>query len=158
MQIKELGHVVLGVRDLERLKRFYQDMLGLRNVAALRNDGLFFAGADGRSHHELLLLQVNEADAKAPSPETQGRLGLRHVAFKIGTTDAELEAALLELRQAEAPITDVVNHGDVTHSIYLKDPDGNTVEVYVDIDQAWREDPSYAGVMATGTRPLELKA
>jgi catechol-2,3-dioxygenase len=158
MEIKELGHVVLGVRDLQRSTRFYRDVLGLRCVAPLRENGLFFTGADGRSHHELLLLQVNPADAGAPSPETQGRLGLRHVAFKIGSSDAELEQALAELRQAEAPITDIVNHGDVTHSIYLKDPDGNTVEVYVDIDQAWRQDPAHASVMATGTRPLEMKS
>jgi len=158
MEIKELGHVVLGVRDLERSTRFYRDVLGLRCVASLRDNGLFFTGVEGRSHHELLLLQVNPADAAAPSPAAQGRLGLRHIAFKIGSTDAELDQALGELKQADATITDVVNHGDVTHSIYLKDPDGNTVEVYVDIDQAWRQDPAHAGVMATGTRPLELKA
>lgn len=157
MRITELGHVVLGVRDLQRSARFYRDVLGLRQVGRLRDSGLFFTGYDGRSHHELLLVQASPADAGAPAPETQGRLGLRHIAFKIGSSDAELEAALAELRAAGAPIGDVVNHGDVTHSIYMKDPDGNTVEVYVDIDQAWRADPSQATAMADGTRPLELK-
>lgn len=151
MQVQELGHIVIGVRDLERAARFYRDVLGLRQVAMLGSDGVMLAGGAGRTHHELLLRQVKQVPDTAPA----GDLGLRHFAWKIGTTDAELKAALDELRQAEVTIDHVTNHGDVTHSVYLKDPDGNTVEVYIDVQpELWRSDPSKA--VGQGTAPLAL--
>ncbi len=159
MQIRELGHIVIGVRDLERSARFYGQVLGLRNVARIRETGLMFIGGQGRSHHELLLVQVDADAAAAPDALTFGQLGLRHTAWKVGTTDAELQAALRDLEQAEVPIDHVTNHGDITHSIYLRDPDGNAVELYIDVQpELWRDTPAVAGVMGTSTRPLTLPA
>ncbi len=148
MKVHELGHVVLTVANLERSRRFYGDVLGLPEVARLGERGVMFSS--GRTHHELLLVQGGP-DAQ-PIPEQRG-LGLSHLAFKIGTTDDELRAALDELTEAEVRIDRIVDHG-VTHSIYMWDPDGNKVEVYIDTQpELWREDKSVVGA---GGKPLSL--
>jgi catechol 2,3-dioxygenase len=148
MKIHELGHVVLSVADLERSRRFYGEILGFTEVCRMGERGVMFSS--GRTHHELLLLQ-GASDA-APLPEKRG-LGLNHLALKIGTTDDELRAALDELQENEVRIDRIVDHG-VTHSIYLWDPDGNRVEVFIDTQpELWRTDMSVVG---GGGKPLAL--
>lgn len=148
MEIKELGHIVLNVRDLSRSTHFYREVLGFREVARLGERGVMFSS--GRTHHELLLIESPDA-----SPLPDGRnLGLSHFALKVGTSDDELRAALKELQDAEVVIDHTTDHG-TTHSIYLKDPDGNTVEVYIDVQpEAWREDPSAIGRAGSGALVL----
>src|SRR5258708_14871859 len=95
VEIKELGHVVLYVRDLERSAAFYGDVLGFPRITP---GGLPFPAAafsSGRTHHELLLIEVG-ANAK-PIPEGQ-RIGLYHIGLKIGDSDAELREALARPR------------------------------------------------------------
>ncbi|MEA2642617.1 MAG: hypothetical protein QOF51_4011 [Chloroflexota bacterium] len=144
MQIKELGHIVLRVADLEKSVHFYRDLLGFREVSRMEGGrGVMFSG--GRTHHELFLQQAQPGTA----PQPEGRaLGLSHFAMKIGTTDEELLEARAELEAAGMPIDHVTDHG-ATHSIYLRDPDGNRVEVYIDVQpELWREDPSLIGNQA----------
>lgn len=149
MEIKELGHVVLNVADLNRSVSFYRDLLGFREVCTLGHRGMMFSS--GRTHHELLLLQANP-DA-APLPERRA-LGLSHFALKIGTTDDELRAALAEVKNWGAEIDHITDHGS-THSVYLKDPDGNRVEIYIDVQpELWRQDP--AAVAAGGDPAWKL--
>jgi catechol-2,3-dioxygenase len=137
MEIKELGHIVLRVRDLPASIRFYRDVLGFREVHRMGERGIMFSG--GRTHHELFLQQ---ADPEAPGQPEGRPVGLSHFALKIGTTDEELRAARDELEAADVPIDHITDHG-ATHSIYLHDPDGNHVEVYIDVQpEVWREDPS----------------
>jgi catechol-2,3-dioxygenase len=148
MKVQELGHVVLSVADLERSVRFYRDLLGLAEVARLGDHGVMFSS--GRTHHELLLTQASPE--ALPIPERRG-LGLSHLALEIGTTDEELRTALDELQEAEVRIDRIVDHG-VTHSIYMWDPDGNKVEVFIDTQpENWREDRSLIGV---GGKPLAI--
>jgi catechol-2,3-dioxygenase len=106
--------------------------------------------SSGRTHHELLLIQVG-ADA---TPIPQGRrVGMYHFGLKIGTTDDELRAAMTELVDAGANVIGSGDHG-VTHSLYITDPDGNEIELYIDVQpEVWREDPM--AVMAP-VRPLHL--
>lgn len=148
MVIKELGHIVLNVRDLSRSVHFYGDVLGFREVSRNGDRGVMFSS--GRTHHELFLQQAGP-DA-APLPE--GRpIGLSHFALKVGTTDDELRAALAEVEAADVPIDRLTDHG-ATHSIYLRDPDGNRVEIYIDVQpEAWRTDPAMIGA---GAKPLVL--
>lgn len=129
MQVQELGHVVLSVRDVEASARFYRDQLGLHQVAQM-GQALFLAGAAERTHHELLLVQA-EPDAE------RGGLGLNHLAFRIGTTDDELRSTLAELEAQGVTPVRVVDHGGVTHSAYFMDPDGNRVELYIDVQPTW---------------------
>ena len=149
MQVKELGHVVLFVRDLEKSVHFYRDILGFH---AIEMEGMHGAAvfSSGRTHHELLLIEVGP---NAPTPSKGRRAGLYHIGLKIGDSLDELKAAKAELEAAGVPIVGMSDHY-VTKSLYLLDPDGNEVEIYADGDPAvWRENP--AAVVAP-TRPLYL--
>ena len=85
MKIQELGHAVLYVRDLERSRHFYRDVLGFPEIPGGMPGAAAFGS--GRTHHELLLIEVG-ADAQ---PIPAGRhVGLYHLGLKIGTTDHEL--------------------------------------------------------------------
>jgi catechol 2,3-dioxygenase len=148
MNVKELGHVVLYVRDVEVSRGFYRDVLGWHEVVGETGQMAMFSS--GRTHHELLLIQVGP-DA-APIPQGR-RVGMYHFGLKIGTTDDELRAAVRELADAGANVVGAGDHG-VTHSVYITDPDGNEIELYIDVQpEVWREDP--LAVMAP-VRPLNL--
>jgi catechol-2,3-dioxygenase len=106
--------------------------------------------SSGRTHHELLLIEVGP-DA-IPIPEGR-RVGMYHFGLKIGTTDQELKDALKELLDGGADVRGTADHG-VTHSLYIADPDGNEIELYIDVQpELWREDPQ--AVMAPA-RPLRI--
>lgn len=148
MEIKELGHVVLYVSDLERSRRFYRDLLGWREIGGLGAWAVAFSS--GRTHHELLLIEVG-SDA-APIPDGP-RVGLYHFGLKVGTTDDELRKAVDQLRAAGVPILGMSDH-TVTHSVYIADPDGNEIELYIDVQpEVWRDRPE---AFIAPIRPLRL--
>jgi catechol-2,3-dioxygenase len=137
MEVKELGHIVLYVRDVEVSRGFYGGVLGWREITHVPGQIALFSS--GRTHHELLLIQVG-ADA-APIPAGR-RVGMYHFGLKVGTTDDELREALATLVDAGADIRGTADHG-VTHSLYIADPDGNEIELYIDVQpEVWREDPA----------------
>ena len=148
MTVKELGHVVLYVRDLARSEAFYRDVLGWKEIArpATMPAAAF---SSGRTHHELLLIEVG-ADAQ-PVPAGR-RVGLYHIGLKVGDSDDELREAIAQVRAAGAEIVGASDH-TVTHSVYLLDPDGNELELYVDVPGANWDDP--AAVLAP-VKPLRL--
>jgi catechol-2,3-dioxygenase len=138
MEIKELGHLVLYVRDLERSRHFYRDVLGWKEVAS-GFDGHAAVFSSGRTHHELLLIEVGEGARPIPPAP---RLGMYHFGLKIGETDDELRQARDQLVEAGARLVGTADHG-VTHSLYIQDPDGNEIELYIDVQPAvWKEDPT----------------
>ena len=148
MEVKELGHIVLYVRDLERSRRFYGEVLGWKEVARLGNQGAMFSS--GRTHHELLLLEVGPNAAPIPRGP---RVGMYHFGLKLGETDRELRAALEELTRAGVRVGGAADH-NVTHSLYIEDPDGNEIELYIDVQPAvWKTDPS---AIFAQPRPLRL--
>ena len=133
MQIRELGHVVLYVKNLERSARFYRDVLGFRAIdTPERMRGAVMAFSSGRTHHELLLIAVGE---NAPHPGNGHRAGLYHIGLKLGDRDEDLRDALSELAAAGVPVVGAADH-TVTHSLYLTDPDGNEIELYTDVPGA----------------------
>ena len=139
MQVKELGHLVLYVRDLESSRRFYKDVLGWKEIAGdtpMRMPAAAFSS--GRTHHELLLIEVGPNAAAVPEGR---RVGLYHFGLKIGTTDDELRAAVKELEANGVTVVGASDHG-VTHSLYILDPDGNEIELFIDVQpEVWHDDP-----------------
>jgi catechol 2,3-dioxygenase len=144
MQVKELGHLVLYVRDLERSRRFYRDILGWKEISP--EGGLGFpatAFSSGRTHHELLLIEVGPDAAPIPAGR---RVGLYHFGLKVGTTDDELrEARDTIATKGPAVGARIIGASDhtVTHSLYIQDPDGHEIELYIDVQpEVWRTDPT----------------
>jgi len=149
MEIKELGHLVLYVRDLPTSAAFYRDVLGWREVLPEVPGMPAVAFSSGRTHHELLLIEVGP-DA-TPIPRGR-RVGLYHFGLKVGDTDDELRAARDRLIEAGVTIVGASDH-TVTHSLYILDPDGNEIELYIDTDVDWKASPE---LFAAPIRPLAL--
>jgi catechol 2,3-dioxygenase len=138
MQIKELGHIVLYVRNLDRSVRFYRDVLGWQQVVPDVPGMPASAFSSGRTHHELLLIEVGE-DAQ-PIPPGR-RVGMYHFGLKVGDTDDELRAALQRLQESGVRVVGASDH-TVTHSLYIEDPDGNEIELYIDVAGVdWKNNP-----------------
>ncbi|HVC69431.1 MAG TPA: VOC family protein [Acidimicrobiales bacterium] len=155
MEVQELGHVVLYVRNVERSARFYGDVLGWRQImpngrAATALPVAAFAAPSGRTHHELLLIEVGQDAAPVPHGP---RIGMYHFGIKIGDSDDQLREARGQLEEAGATVVGASDH-TVTHSLYIEDPDGNEVELYIDVPGVdWVNHPE---LVASPIRPLRL--
>jgi catechol 2,3-dioxygenase len=152
MKVKELGHLVLYVHDAERSAAFYRDLLGWRQV--LPEPGKPITGvaafSSGRTHHELLLIEVGASAQEIPEGR---RVGLYHFGLKVGDTDDELREALARVQESGTTLLGSSDHR-VTHSLYIADPDGNEVELYVDVPGVdWQSEPTLVGA---ATLPLRL--
>ena len=102
----------------------------------------------GANHHDLALLQVGEL-ATSPAPTS---IGLYHVAFKVGNHLDELRECKNHLEQNGVAILGMSDHS-VSQSLYLQDPDGNEIELYVDADPAvWRDNPAAIATI----KPLKM--
>jgi len=121
-----IGHVVIKVRDLERSRKFYTELLGLQLMFEMSQIKMAFLASNGRDHHEIGLVEVGK---DAPGPQ-KGETGLLHIAFRLRDED-HLKAAYRELKENQVEIVSTVDHG-ITKSIYFRDPDGHQLEVYCD--------------------------
>jgi catechol-2,3-dioxygenase len=143
---------VLYVHNLDRSVAFYRDVLGWNqlSVGDIGGRAAVFSSASGRTHHELLLIEVGEDAERLPA----GRhVGLYHFGLKVGDTDDELREALTRLTESGAEVLGSSDH-TVTHSLYIADPDGNEIELYIDVAGVdWRSDPS---LIAAPSKPLAL--
>jgi len=145
VRIKELGHVVLYVTNLKRSADFYRDILGFSEITRTKNMAIF---SSGRTHHELLLIAVGgKPSKKGVEP------GLYHIGFKIGDSPEGARAAYKELKKNGVTIVGTGDH-TVTHSIYILDPDGNELELYADVSDEWKKNPT---VVMTPTKELDLE-
>ena len=146
MQVSKLGHAVIKVRDMERAEAFYHDVLGIEIAA--RHESMPMTFLTLGDHHNLALLAVGDeapdADRNAP--------GLFHLAFRIGDTLDELRTARDELEAAGVKVYATIDHV-VSKSLYMNDPDGNGVELYVDGSDVWKTEPQ---AVAQG-EPMELE-
>jgi len=125
MRVIELGHVSLFVRDLNSSVSFYRDVLGLRETGRGKDGRIVFLSAG--AHHHDVSLELARVDAQ---PLPAGATGLYHVAFCVGSTREALEAARRDAERAGlVPFGEV---GGATPCFCVKDPDGHTVELYVD--------------------------
>lgn len=152
MRVLELGHVVLYVHNVKRSTTFYRDVLGWNQlpIGGPSDPIAAFSAPSGRTHHELLLIEVGEDATKVPEGR---RVGMYHFGLKVGDSDDELREARDALAAAGATVLGASDH-TVTHSLYIADPDGNEIELYVDVPGVnWREDPS---LIAAPVKPLLL--
>jgi catechol 2,3-dioxygenase len=152
MGVTELGHVVLYVENAERSARFYREVLGWHQIIPEGDAPVVGVAAfsGGRTHHELLLIEVGEGAQPIPAGR---RLGMYHIGLKVGESDDELREALARVQAAGATVLGSSDHR-VTHSLYIADPDGNEVELFVDVPGLdWKNDPT---LLMTPTQPLRL--
>ncbi len=145
-----IGHVHLKVADLDRALGFYCGVLGFELKQRYGRDAAFVA-AGGYHHH----IGLNTWESRGGSPPPRGTTGLFHVAI-LYPTRAALADALKRLIAAKIPRDGASDHG-VSEALYLRDPDGNGVELYWDRSEAeWPRDAG--GHLAMHTRPLNLDA
>ena len=145
-----IGHVHLKVADLERALKFYRDVLGFELTQRFGSQAAFLSA--GGYHHQIGLNTWESAGGSPPPPATTG---LYHVAI-LYPTRALLADALRRLLAAGIELDGAADHG-VSEALYLRDPDGNGVELYRDRPpEQWPRTPD--GGLAMFTRPLDLDA
>jgi catechol 2,3-dioxygenase len=144
-----IGHVHLKVADLERALRFYRDVLGF-DLTQRYGDSAAFVSAGGYHHH----IGLNTWESQGGKPPPAGSTGLYHVAI-VYPTRAALADALRRLMKAGIRLDGASDHG-VSEALYLRDPDGNGVELYWDRPkESWPR--TGKGELAMVTEPLDLK-
>jgi catechol 2,3-dioxygenase len=146
----DIGHVHLKVSDIDRALGFYRDVLGF-DVTQRLGDQAAFISAGGYHHH----LGLNTWESRSGSPPPPGHTGLYHVAIRYPDR-AQLGDALRRLAEARWPIDGATDHG-VSEAIYLRDPDGNGIELYRDRPrEEWPR--AEGGGVTMFNAPLDLQA
>ena len=140
-----IGHVHLTVSDLDRSLAFYRDVLGFEETARYGRDAVFVSA--GGYHHHIGLNTWAGRGAPRPAP---GTTGLYHFAILLPDR-AALASAVRRVLDAGIPLEGASDHG-VSEAIYLRDPDGNGIELYWDRPRG--EWPRAAdGTLQMTTRP-----
>jgi len=144
MKVRSLGHVVIKVRDQKRAEAFYNGVLGIPVAARYpQMSATFFTLGN---HHDFAVVAIGDDAEDPPAKST----GLLHVAFKIGDSVDELREAKAKLEASGLQVQSY-DHA-VSKSLYLNDPDGNCVELYVDTSDAWKQNPQ----LVAHSEPLGL--
>lgn len=145
-----IGHVHLKVADLQRSLDFYCGVLGFQLMQRFGDQAAFISA--GGYHHHIGLNTWESAGGKPPEP---GTTGLYHVAI-LYPTRAALGDALRRLSRSQVQLEGASDHG-VSEALYLRDPDGNGLELYRDRPPSqWPR--SATGALAMGNAPLDLAA
>ena len=121
----DIGHVHLKVSDLERAIAFYSGVLGFDLTQRYGTQAAFLS-AGGYHHH----IGLNTWESAGGAPPAPGSTGLYHFAIRYPDR-ASLGQALLRLREAGVTLDGASDHG-VSEALYLRDPDGNGIELYWD--------------------------
>jgi len=144
-----IGHVHLKVADLDRAIGFYSGVLGFELMQKYGTQAAFLS-AGGYHHH----IGLNTWESKGGTPPAPGHTGLYHTAI-LYPTRRDLADALKRLMAANIPLDGASDHG-VSQALYLRDPDGNGVELYWDRPEAeWPRDAQ--GNLEMVTERLDLK-
>jgi catechol-2,3-dioxygenase len=126
---KYLGHVNIYVRNVERSREWYADLLGLHTYDFMPGRAAFLS-ADLEQSHEVALIQVGE---DAPGPQKR-QVGLNHMAWMMHSLD-DLKEMYQRLKDKQVPIDHVSDHG-ISVGIYFRDPDGNGIEVSYELPRS----------------------
>ena len=145
----DIGHVHLKVADIERALAFYCGLLGFE-LQALLGDQAAFISAGGYHHH----IGLNTWESRGGSPPPRGTTGLYHTAIRYPDRRT-LADAVHRVLEAGIPLEGASDHG-VSEAIYLRDPDGNGVELYRDRPkEEWPRTPEGELTMFTAALDLE---
>lgn len=145
-----VGHVHLKVSDLERSITFYRVVIGLELMQRYGTRAAFLS-ADGYHHH----LGLNTWDSLGGPRPPRHATGLYHTAFLYPDRPA-LARAVRQVLQAGIALDGAADHG-VSEAVYLSDPDGNGIELYVDRPpEDWPRDSE--GALRMGNGRLDLEA
>ena len=143
-----IGHVHLKVADIERALNFYCDVLGFELTLRHGAQAAFISAGDYHHH-----IGLNTWESLGGSPPPAGTTGLYHFAI-LYPTRAALSDALRRLISAGVPLDGASDHG-VSEALYLRDPDGNGVELCWDRPQeVWPRKPD--GSLTMQIRRLDL--
>lgn len=145
-----VGHIHLTVSDLDRSLAFYRDLLGFE-ISARYGDSAAFLSAGGYHHH----IGLNTWSGKGAKSAPRGYAGMYHVAF-LYPSRKELAKVVQKLIDTNYPLEGSADHG-VSEAIYLRDPDDNGVELYVDRPRKeWKVRND--GMVEMVTEPLDLQS
>ena len=126
-KVRRVGHLVLRVKDVQRSRRFFEDVMGIPAVAQ-NERGMVFFSTDVKDNHHMLAIMPAKEGAAMPTPD---HVGMQHVSFELGSF-AELQDAYRRLKEHDVPLDHTTFHG-VTKSVYFYDPDGNRFEFYCNV-------------------------
>ena len=141
---RQLGHVNIYVRNAERAREWYEDLLGLHTHGFTPGRAAFMSADIGNSH-EVALVEVGE-DAMGPQ---RGQVGLNHMAWYMDSLE-DLAELYNRVKEKNIPIERVSDHGHAI-GIYIRDLDGNGIELSYEMPaEQWGHDPN--GYMIGGTQ------
>ena len=144
-----IGHVHLKVADLDRALDFYCGILGFELMQKYGAQAAFVS-AGGYHHH----IGLNTWESQGGRPPPPGTTGLYHLAI-LYPTRSDLADALKRLVANGVQLDGASDHG-VSEALYLRDPDGNGIELYWDRPKA--EWPVSAdGKLSMHTRRLDVE-
>ena len=123
-KIRRVGHLVLTAKDIQRSRRFFEEVMRLP-VVAENERGMVFFSTDRKENHHMLALVPGKEGASMPRPD---HIGMQHVSFELGSF-SELQEAYRHLKESGVSIEYTTFHG-ITKSVYFFDPDGNRLEFY----------------------------
>jgi catechol 2,3-dioxygenase len=141
-----IGSVALAVSDLSRSTDFYERALGLPLISRDSTGALLGPDAE----HPLLAL----TELTDPTPAPPGSTGLFHVAY-LHPSHAALAATVRRVLDARWPFDGASDHG-VSEALYLSDPDGLGIELYVDRPRELWDRPADGHGVKMVTLPLDL--
>jgi catechol 2,3-dioxygenase len=144
MGIQRVGHVVIKMRDLGKAKWFYCDVLGMK-VGNESERGMFLRFND--YHHDIAIFKTGD-DAEPPK---ENQVGLVHIALVADDVHAVREM-YDRCKAMGVEVTGTTNH-DITESLYVKDPEGNTIEIYAETGYDWRNNG-----MGFRSKPFDIEA
>ncbi len=143
ISVSKVGHIVLRVERLDRSLVFYCGVLGLHEVARRDfGEGPMAFLSTGNAHHDIALVETNVSRGT----------NLHHFALKVGDSLEQLADVQRTLASHDVPVHMSLDHR-VSQGLYVSDPDGNLIELYVDADtDIWRNDPA----LVANSDPLTL--
>lgn len=136
---KQLGHLVMRVRDLDRSLDFCTRVMGL-TIMERMSTGTVSMSANTEKSHELAIRAIG---LDAPGPDSS-LVGQAHMAWQMETFE-DLQELYWRLKENNVRIQHIRDHG-ISLGVYLLDPDDNEIEVYYEMPKSQWKWPADKGL------------